>query len=148
MFTQTSEYALRAIVCLAHVDPASRTRSDLVEQTKVPAAYLAKVLKQLERAGVINSRRGQRGGFTLAQPTSEITILSVVNAVDSIGRIRSCPLGIKSHGSQLCPLHRKLDDALAHVEQALGSTTIQDLLQTKSASVPLCESSGALLQLK
>lgn len=148
MFTQTSEYALRAIVCLAYADPESRTRTQLVEQTKVPAAYLAKVLKHLERTGLVIARRGQQGGFRLARTPSEITILEVVNAVDPIQRIKTCPLGIASHGSKLCPLHRKLDDGLAQVEQAFGETTLQDLLDTPSESIPLCDSRPNIVPLQ
>jgi hypothetical protein len=48
-------------------------------------------------------------------------------------------LGLKSHGKHLCPLHRKLDDALASIESAFGSTTIQTVLDTPSSSRPLCE---------
>lgn len=147
MFTQTSEYALRAVVCLAHSEPESRTRSDLVDMTKVPSAYLAKVLKHLERAGIVNARRGQRGGFTLANPSDTISILDVVNAVDPVRRIKTCPLNIASHGTQLCPLHRKLDDALAAMEKAFRDTTIRELLRPKSESIPLCESAETLIQL-
>ena len=51
--------------------------------------------------------------MTLAKPPGELTILEVVNAVEPIGRIKTCPLGLSSHGVNLCPLHRRLDAALA-----------------------------------
>jgi DNA-binding IscR family transcriptional regulator len=67
------------------------------------------------------------GGFTLAVPSGELTVLDVVQAVDPVQRIEHCPLGIPEHRS-LCPLHARLDETAAMVEKALGSSTIADLL--------------------
>jgi Rrf2 family transcriptional regulator, nitric oxide-sensitive transcriptional repressor len=138
MFSQTVEYALRAAVFLAtRAEPA--TTEEVAERTLVPAAYLAKILQGLARAGLVKSQRGVGGGVTLARDPAKLTILEVVNAVEPIKRIRVCPLGISTHGSRLCPLHRKVDNALAMVEEAFGSTTLADILAEPTQSVPLCE---------
>ncbi|MFW6059824.1 MAG: RrF2 family transcriptional regulator [Phycisphaeraceae bacterium] len=139
MISQTVEYALRAVVFLA-VDPDSpRTTEQIAERTRVPRGYLSKVLQQLGRAGLVQSQRGLHGGFTLVRGPAEISVLEVVNAVDPIQRIRRCPLGLESHGTQLCPLHRRLDDALAMVEEAFSSSTIADMLARPGESAPLCD---------
>jgi Rrf2 family protein len=95
-------------------------------------------LQSLARAGVVHSQRGLGGGMTLSKSAEELTILEVVNAVEPIQRIKSCPLGLASHGVHLCPLHRRLDEALATVEQAFGSTTLAEVLAEPTRSVPLC----------
>jgi DNA-binding IscR family transcriptional regulator len=77
--------------------------------------------------------------MALARPPAELTILEVVDAVEPFRRIRQCPLGLKAHGVNLCPLHRRLDDALALVEDAFRRTTLAEVLDQPSASVPLCE---------
>ena len=82
------------------------------------------------------------GGVALARSPEELTILEVVNAVEPIGRIKSCPLKLSSHGTNLCPLHRRLDDAMAAVEEAFGGTTLAEILAEPSSSVPLCEVPG------
>jgi DNA-binding IscR family transcriptional regulator len=69
-----------------------------------------------------------------------LTILDVVNAVEPIARIRQCPLGLKNHGIRLCPLHRRMDDALATVETAFRQTTLAELLGEPTNSYPLCNS--------
>lgn len=107
--------------------------------TKVPPGYLPKVLQMLRRAGLVVSKRGLGGGFTLTRPPAEITILEVVNAVDPIKRIERCPLDLPSHGADLCPLHRRLNDATELVEQAFATTTIAEILAQPGRSVPLCE---------
>ena len=139
MFSQTSEYALRAIVWLATHFPEPQTTQQIAAATRVPAGYLAKVLQSLGRADLVNSQRGLYGGFTLTRPPGEISVLEVMNAVDPIRRIESCPLGIASHGKDLCALHRRLDNAIAHIERAFSQSTLADLLAEPSGSQPLCE---------
>lgn len=111
----------------------------IAEITRVPPGYLAKVLQTLRKAGLVDSRRGLGGGFRLVRPAEEVTVLEVVNAVDPIKRIHRCPLGIDSHGTNLCPLHRRLDDATGLVEQSFASTTIAELLSAPGRSAPLCQ---------
>ena len=85
------------------------------------------------------SQRGLHGGFTLAKPARELSVWSVVDAVDPLQRIRTCPLGLKSHGVNLCHMHRRLDDAMAMVEKAFRSSNVAELLEEPTRSKPLCE---------
>ena len=140
MFSQTVEYALRAMVQLSYVAPVACSTNTLAETTLVPRAYLSKVLQGLRRSGLITSQRGVGGGVALARSSSEITILQVVNAVEPIQRIPTCPLGLAAHGRRLCPLHRKMDNAMATVEQSLGSTTLAEIVNPHAqGSKPLCD---------
>lgn len=111
----------------------------LAEQTKVPANYLAKVLQQLAAAKLITGRRGVGGGYRLARAAVDIRLLEVINAVTTVKRIDVCPLGIAGHGSRLCALHRKSDEAAKAVMEVFGSTTLQDLLTNDNPSKPLCD---------
>jgi Rrf2 family protein len=139
MLSQTVEYALRAVVYLADQDSSPLTTEQIANRTRVPKAYLSKILQNLVRADVVHSQRGLGGGMTLARSPDELTILDVVNAVEPIARIRSCPLGLTTHGVRLCPLHRRLDNALALVEEAFAKTTLRDVIAEPSRSPPLCE---------
>lgn len=139
MFSQTVEYALRAVVYLAQNREGASATEQVAEATKVPPAYLAKVMQGLVRGGIVVSRRGVGGGVALARKPEELTILEVVNAVDPIVRIRTCPLELSTHGSNLCPLHRRLDNALAMVEEAFRATTLAEVLSIPGESVPLCD---------
>jgi Rrf2 family transcriptional regulator, nitric oxide-sensitive transcriptional repressor len=139
MFSQTTEYALRAIVWLASHSPEPQKTQAIAAATRVPAGYLSKVLQALGRARLVSSRRGLYGGFVLTRPPEKIRVIEVVNAVDPIRRIETCPLGLQSHGKNLCALHRRLDDAIAHIEQAFSRSTIADLLGETATSPPLCE---------
>ncbi len=139
MLSQTVEYALRAVVHLADRAPEARTTDEIAAATRVPKPYLSKVLQGLGRAGIVRSRRGIGGGVCLVKAPADLTVLEVVEAVEPIGRIRTCPLGLSSHGVRLCPLHRRLDDALASVEEAFRRTTLAEILAEPTESTPLCE---------
>jgi Rrf2 family protein len=132
------EYALRAVVHLASVAPQACTTEQIAKVTRVPRAYLSKVLQSLAKAGIVHSQRGLGGGMTLGRPADELTVLEVVNAVEPIQRIRTCPLGLAAHGVHLCPLHERLDNALALVEEAFSGTTLAEILAEPTRSVPLC----------
>jgi Rrf2 family protein len=138
MISQTAEYALRAMVFLAG-QSEPRTTQQIAEVTRVPAGYLSKVMQSLAKARLVHSQRGLHGGFTLIKPADELTVWEVVEAVDPIQRIRTCPLGLKSHGTNLCPMHKRLDDALATVETSFRNSTVRELLSEPSSSKPLCE---------
>lgn len=138
MLSQTAEYALRAMVALAAGKNDARTAHDLARESQVPLDYLSKVLNLLARAGVVTGQRGRGGGFQSVRPASELTVLDVVTAVDPLKRIRTCPLGLKAHGENLCPLHRKLDDAVKSIEDAFGSTTIESLCEGAASKEGNC----------
>lgn len=138
MLSQTAEYALRTIAWLASQEGSAQTTKQIAEATRVPPGYLSKILQTLGRAGLVRSQRGLHGGFTLARDPEEISPLDVINAIDPFRRIEKCPLGIESHDAELCPLHRKLDDALAQIESVFASVKISDLLKEASKSNPFC----------
>lgn len=140
MFSDTVEYALRAVIHLAHQAPAARTTAQIAEATQVPKDYLAKILQGLAKKGIVQTQRGVGGGVSLVKTPEELTILDVVNAVDPIQRIATCPLKLPTHGTNLCPLHKRMDAAMATVEAAFRDSTLAEVLADPSTtSVPLCD---------
>ena len=139
MFSQTTEYALRVIVYLASLGGKPATIPQIAAATRTPEGYTAKVLRNLALSGLVQSQRGLRGGSVLARAASTITVFDVVQAVDPIKRIDTCPLGLKGHGVNLCPLHYRMDQAIGLVEQALRKSTIAELVATSTGSKPLCD---------
>ena len=128
MFSQTTEYALRAISLLAEQHPKPLKTSHIAEATRVPKAYLVKVLQLLAKEGIVEARRGIGGGIALGRELDEITILDVINAVDPIQRITQCPIGLAAHGVRLCPMHSRLDAALEAIEDIFRETTLAEVL--------------------
>jgi Rrf2 family protein len=122
MFSQTVEYALRAMVQLAADAPAASTTREIAAKTKVPSAYLAKVLQSMRRAGLIHSRRGVGGGVTLAEEPKDISLLLVIDAVEPLKRTRG------KARSAASPLQRTLDAALVQVRETFASVSLADML--------------------
>lgn len=135
MISQTTEYALRAVVYLADSD-SPRTTAAIAEATQVPQGYLSKVMQALVKAEVVRSQRGLHGGFVLAHTPTDLSVLAVINAIEPIRRYHQCPLGL--HGKTLCPLHKKLDDAAKRIEETFGDSTIHDMISVPRSRKPLC----------
>jgi Rrf2 family protein len=145
--SQTAEYALRAVIWLGQNRGTPQTTQQIAEGCQMPASYLAKVLQPLFRAGIVSAQRGLGGGHVLERDVDDLTLLEVVNAVEPVQRIRSCPLKISDHGTNLCALHRALDETMATVEKALAGHRIGDLLRRTTGSRPLCQTSPAPVSL-
>jgi Rrf2 family protein len=134
VISQSAEYSLRAVLCLAAQPRGlALTTQQVADRSNIPAGYLAKLLQVLGRAGIVASQRGLNGGFSLAIAPEKLTLLDIVRAVECSRRITTCPAGNPEHDVQLCPLHRRLDAAAATVEQLLNSTTIAQVMAESNA---------------
>lgn len=129
MFSQTVEYALRAIVFLCRNEGQSFKVAEISSHTQIPKAYLSKILQDISKSAILSSKRGSTGGYQIAKTPSEIQILEIINLVDPIERIKTCPLKLTEHQSDLCPLHAQLDLAIQGIECVFSSVTIGDLLK-------------------
>lgn len=104
------------------------TTRQIAETMKVPQSYLSKVLQSQVRAGLVHSTRGLRGGFVLARKPEDLNMMEILNAVSPYKRIETCPLDQEGHSSDLCPLHSRLDMAMAMVQEAFEGTTLAEIL--------------------
>nr|NIP61150.1 Rrf2 family transcriptional regulator [Gemmatimonadota bacterium]NIR77653.1 Rrf2 family transcriptional regulator [Gemmatimonadota bacterium]NIT86195.1 Rrf2 family transcriptional regulator [Gemmatimonadota bacterium]NIU30020.1 Rrf2 family transcriptional regulator [Gemmatimonadota bacterium]NIU34984.1 Rrf2 family transcriptional regulator [Gemmatimonadota bacterium] len=83
MLSQTAEYALRAALHLArHHEDAPIRVDDVARSLNVPRNYLSKILHELGKEGVLESTRGPKGGFRLAEPPNEIFLARIVGRFD------------------------------------------------------------------
>lgn len=137
MLSQTCEYALRAVTCLAHHPGEFVTASDLAAATSVPSDYLSKVLQQLAAAKVVQGRRGVGGGYRLARDPEDITLLDIVDAMGVFQRLRSCPTH-QDESRGLCPLHKTVDLAVEAAESVFRNKTLADMLKESADGGRLC----------
>ena len=119
MFSQTVEYALRAMVQLAADSSGAATTKDIAAKAKVPSAYLAKVLQSMRKGGLIHSRRGVGGGVTLAKPAAKITLLDVIEP------LKRTP-GKKVPAA--AQLQKAMDSAVDQLRATFASETLADVL--------------------
>ncbi|GAA2708904.1 RrF2 family transcriptional regulator [Micromonospora olivasterospora] len=76
------EYAVRAVLSLATAYPSLLSTQAIASEQDMPRKFLEAVLADLRRAGIVRAQRGAEGGYTLARPPREITIGTVLRAVD------------------------------------------------------------------
>jgi Rrf2 family protein len=139
------EWGVHVCVVLASLPPdAALPAAKLAEYHGVPAAYLAKHLQALAGAGVLATVKGARGGYRLARPATEITVLEIVEAIDGAESAFRCteirrrgPVAMAAREyTKPCGVHRafmRADDAW---RAELAATTIADLFLGVIEDVP------------
>ena len=116
------------MVQLAQHEDASLQATDLAAATKVPENYLRKVLHELVRGGVLTSVRGKRGGFRLAVPAEQLTLLRVVSRFDRVSEERRCLLGRpECSDADPCPAHGHWKAIAQQIAAFFGGTTVADV---------------------
>jgi Rrf2 family iron-sulfur cluster assembly transcriptional regulator len=130
MLSQTSAYALRAVLHLAdHAGPGGRAVpvGEIAQALDVPRNYLSKTLHQLARAGVVASTFGPGGGFRLARPAAELTLERVVAPFDAATE-RHCLLGrARCADADPCPAHHRWKSISEQIRHFFAATTVADL---------------------
>lgn len=132
--------ALVAVLPPGQALPASR----LAEYHGVPSAYLAKHLQALSRGGILESVPGPKGGYRLARPGSEITMLDVVEAIDGVEPAFTCteirrrgPTALPAREYRVpCGIHVAMDRADAAWRAELRAVTLADLVQEVMENAP------------
>jgi Rrf2 family protein len=127
--TRAADYAVRVMIYLAAAGPESRhSLIDLASENGAPVSFLSKVLQTLARAGLISSRRGQSGGFTISTRGRAASMLDVIEAVDGKIGLNLCLVQGKSCSRKSsCPAHPVWADAQRAMLQVLDSAMIAAL---------------------
>jgi Rrf2 family protein len=143
--SQTAEYALRATAWLAAESPRGPVRArDLSEGTQIPAHYLSKILRRLVLAGVLESQKGQGGGFSLALRPEQITFRAVLAAVDAYPDQDGCAFGWGTCDStHPCPLHPSWSRMNEEFQDWASTTTFADVGKMVGPGPPGRDERGA-----
>ena len=107
IYSRPCEYALRALTYITVNSDSELIRTQEIAETEgLPAPFLAKLLQQLARSGILVSVKGPKGGFGLARPPKEISLLEVVTAIDGEDGFMRCAIGLaECTDTAPCPLH-------------------------------------------
>jgi Rrf2 family protein len=143
LFSTKAEYGVRLMVELGRVGPASPpiSLSTVAEAERLPLSYLEHLVAKLRRAGLVASTRGAHGGYRLAKPAEEITMDSVVEALEGQIAPMECfhetPEGkvLCSHeedGDRACATKLLWTRVQGGVTRALAGTTLAELVEFAS----------------
>jgi Rrf2 family protein len=161
MFSTKAEYGVRVMVELARragesTDGAGSVvpLAEIAEHDGMPLAYLEHLVARLRKAGLIDSRRGSRGGYMLARPAEQITTAEIVEALEGAiapiecisqgpdgaivcsresGQVGGGRVGIDSY---VCPTKLLWTKVRFSIVKALEDTTLADLLAPTGAHAP------------
>ena len=129
IYSRSAEYAIRAFVHLAQVQEGKYAMvKNIAEQEDIPAHFLAKILQQLARKGLLRSSKGPTGGFSLRVPADEIRLVDIVEALDGLTEYQQCAAGLSECSDDMpCPLHDSWKAVRSRIMDYLGRNTIADL---------------------
>lgn len=141
--SQTTGYAIKALACLPESGAPPRQIADVARCTRIPRAYLAKIVNRLVRQGLVSARRGHRGGIALAQPAARITLLNIVEAVEGPDWLGHCLLGLdECRNQQECPTHGFWMEICRQIRDKLGATSLAEVIAA-FPDRPNCDSTSA-----
>ncbi|HEX6943295.1 MAG TPA: Rrf2 family transcriptional regulator [Gemmatimonadaceae bacterium] len=131
MFSQTTEYALRAFIYVAREAPQSIRLKEIAAAVDAPSRYLAKILGELTRAGYLVSTRGPAGGYALAPQDAPVTLASIAAVFEETTHHR-CLLGSGVCGSNPdCPVHQRWAPIASSMSSFLSRTTVLELVTSR-----------------
>jgi Rrf2 family transcriptional regulator, iron-sulfur cluster assembly transcription factor len=109
MFSKKCEYGLQAVLYLAaHMDRDAIPAEEVASKLSIPKEFVSKILQSLTESGIINSRKGKSGGFSIAKDPKKIKLIDIVAAIDGLSMFNSCVMGFPNCDvNNPCPLHDK-----------------------------------------
>ena len=127
--TRDGEYAVRAVLFLAS-QPLGKISliSEISKVQDIPKSYLAKIMQHLVKVGLVNSRRGAKGGFFLARPADRITLRETIEAVEGPIYLNVCLIKKgECSRDEICPVHPVWREAQEKLFSVLESKTMAQL---------------------
>lgn len=134
--TKITDYSIVILAKLATIGEGFHQSRVLAAETRLPAPTVSKILKTLSRSGLLESRRGAHGGYALARPANDITLVDVIEAIEGPVAVTECslPEAVICGESTHCQLHGHWPRINRAVRNALSSVTLADVYRPVSAS--------------
>lgn len=128
-----SKYAVRALVELAHHNDGQPVPiADIASKRDIPLQFLEQLFSSLRKAGILNSHRGVRGGFSFKMLPEDISVLDVVVVLDGNVAPSACTAGAACDKMDRCVVKDVWIDVKSSVEAVLSAANIADLAYRES----------------
>ncbi len=133
-----TDYAVVVLTRMVRDPDEQVTAPQLSEESNVPAPTVAKVLKALAKEGVLASQRGVNGGYRLARPAGDISMLEVIRALEGPVSLTACVDGAEGDCDveQLCPVRGNWDRVNTAIRGALAEVSLEDMAIPAMFGVP------------
>jgi Rrf2 family iron-sulfur cluster assembly transcriptional regulator len=129
IFSKKCELALQAVLFLTTQEAdISFNAGEISEKIKVPKEFVSKVLQTLTLNGIVASKKGKSGGFSLAKDPSQIKLIDIVIAIDGLEVFHKCVIGFPGCSSDTpCPVHNTWGPIRENTYNMLSIHTLEDL---------------------
>ena len=147
VLSRTSQYAVQALIYIATRPPGEPVLNrDIADRLNVPAAYLAKILQNLCKHGVLDSFRGRLGGFCLREGMQKTNLMQVLLLTEGPDFTKNCILGLKEcSDANACPMHSKWMPVKNKIIALLSGMTLDELAKAvQTGKYRLSDLPGAL----
>lgn len=126
IFSKKCEYGLQAVLYLAaHNNGMIISADDIAKKLSAPKEFISKILQNLTDSGIISSKKGKSGGFSLARDPKMIKLIDIVAAIDGLEIFNKCVLGFPDCSPvNPCPLHDKWGVLRTHAYNMLTDETL------------------------
>jgi len=126
IYSRSVEYAIRAFVHLSQVPEGKYAMvKNIAEQEDIPAHFLAKILQQLARKGLLRSSKGPTGGFILRRHADQISLMNIAEALDGLNDYEKCASGLSEcNDDQPCGMHDSWKALRSRIIDYLEHTSI------------------------
>ena len=137
IYSRSSEYAIRACIHLAQGPEGKCVMvKDIAREQSIPTHFLAKILQDLARKGLLRSTKGPSGGFCLNSPARKLRLVDIVEAVDGLQAYDRCLAGKPiCSDATACPMHQGWIGLRSRIMKYLGGSSIGDLARTASGAL-------------
>ena len=131
----TTDYAIRTILYLTVRKPETVSSNEVAEKMAIPRQYLIQIGAVLREAGLINTRAGKHGGYSLARGPDEILLYDIINTMEETTRLNRC---LEEDGycsrfaTEDCPVRRCYSIMQRKWVQFLKGLTVNDILDNLS----------------
>lgn len=132
LLTKETDYALRILRVLA--DEERATAAQLAQGEQIPQQFAYKILKKLEKGGIVRILRGADGGYILAAKLEQVSLFRLMQVMEEDSFISPCMnpdyqcLWCKAHGNTVCRAHINLTSIQKKLDQELAAHSLQEIL--------------------
>ena len=133
LYSKGCEYTIRALTFISLNSPNERfSPKDICQKAKIPESYTRKIFQSLVREGLFNAVTGPGGGYKLTKKPKDISILSIIKAIDGENTFNRCVMGLDDCDDKApCPIHHSWKKIKHHLQEELKNKNLEQLIDIK-----------------
>ena len=134
LITRATEHSIRAVLHMAAKYPAPVvSKREICQAEEITAPFLTKILQPLIAKGIVKSKRGVTGGFSLAMPPDKLTLWDVMKAIEEPISFNLCLTQENDCGrTDFCPVHEIWKDVRNYMIDSFSKKTLADLVKERT----------------